>query len=85
MKWWVCSHSGVDEDRERFLAAVDGYSWIVIVDMLHIHTIFFTFFGLYLFSRFEILSSFLAFRGQKLANGLECNKNRAHTCERVRL
>lgn len=71
--------------RERFLAAVDGYSWIVKVDMLHIHTIFFTFFGLYLFSRFEILSNFLAFRGQKLANGLECNKNRAHTCERVRL
>lgn len=82
MKWLVCSHSDVDEDRERFLAAVEGcygYSSIVIVDMLHIHTIFFTFFCLYLFSRFEFLSSLLAFRGQKLANGLECNKNRAHT------
>lgn len=56
----------MDEDRERFLAAVEGcygYSWIVIVDMLHIHTIFFTSFCLYLFSRFEILSSFLAFSG----------------------
>lgn len=62
------------EDREGFLAAVEGcygYSWIVIVDMLHIHTIFVTFFGLYLFSRFEFLSSLLAFRGQKLVNGLE--------------
>lgn len=66
-----------------------GIGWIVIVDMLHIHTIFVTFFGLYLLSRFEFLSSLLAFRGQKLqklVNGLlEYNKNRAHTCEGVKL
>lgn len=43
----------MDEDRERFLAAVEGccgYSWIIIVDMLHIHTISFPFLPVPLFS-----------------------------------
>lgn len=55
MKWWVCSHSGVDEDRERFLAAVDGYSWIVIVGYVT-HTYYFLY--LFLACTFFLASKF---------------------------
>lgn len=34
MKWWVCSQSDVDENRERFLAAVEGcYGYSLIFSL----------------------------------------------------